>query len=174
MAYEAIRMANPGGMGRVQDHDISDTDVNITLLAAMELAKERDSIAGEYATGYEITLDIGLPALESTLAKGIHILEAVTQTYLIILSEKPDSLIARKNGMDKAREITRIATGVIKSGGIFSKKGLREIRGLDSLLRGNIKNSSSLNPGTTADLTAAVLFVYLMKNDLKIISVKTD
>lgn len=171
LAYEAIRIASPGGMGKVEHHDINDTDINITLLEAMELAKDRDSIAREYVTGFEITFNIGLPALKDALKKVMAFSDAVVQTFLTILSQVPDTLIARKRGMGTAKDISDHVVDVLKSGGIFSEKGRNKIKALDTLLRGGEKSfalDNRLNPGTTADLTAAVLFVYLMENDLKV------
>jgi triphosphoribosyl-dephospho-CoA synthase len=171
LAYEAIRIASPGGMGKVGENDITDTDVNITLLEAMEQAKDRDSIAREYVTGYEITLEIGLPVLQNAISKRVPISDAIVQTFLIILSQVPDTLIGRKQGMDNAKNISNQALEVINSGGIFTEKGRNKIKALDTLLRKGERSfalDNRLNPGTTADLTAAVLFVYLMENALKI------
>ena len=42
--YAAIRIANPGGMGKVDEQDLT-TEPNITLLQAMRLAEQRDRIA---------------------------------------------------------------------------------------------------------------------------------
>ncbi len=75
----------------------------------------------------------------------------------------PDTLIARKKGIEAAREVSGRAGQVLKHGGIFSEKGQTEIKRLDLALR---DKGHTLNPGTTADLTAAVLFVYLVENDL--------
>jgi triphosphoribosyl-dephospho-CoA synthase len=171
LVYEAIRIACPGGMGKIEDHDINDTDVNITLLEAMEQAKEKDSIAREYTTGYKIILEIGLPAFKDALKKVGIFSDAVIQTFMTILSQVPDTLIARKSGMDKAKDIANHAADAIKSGGIFNEIGRNKIKNLNTLLcRGekSIAPNNRLNPGTTADLTAAVLFVYLMENDLKV------
>ena len=172
LAYKAIRLAAPGGMGRVSENDINDKKINITLIEAMEQAKDRDSIAGEYASGYEITLDIGLPVLRETLKKEISVSDAIVQTFLTILSQVPDTLISRKKGKEAAKNVSDRADAVLKSGGIYTKKGREEINALDLFLRkdeNSFTQSNSLNPGTTADLAAAVLFVYLMENELKIV-----
>ncbi len=190
LTYEAIRTAAPAGMGRVAEHDVNDTKVTITLLKAMEQAKDRDSIAREYATGYEVVLDIGLPAFRQSLELGASLSDCIIQTFLTILSGVPDTLIARKAGVDTARDVSNRALRIMEHGGVFSERGSRAIKGLDkflrrsetssALLQSNILSTThekgeksfapanALNPGTTADLTAAVLFVYLMENDLKI------
>lgn len=170
LTYEAIRIVAPGGMGKVKESDINGSEVKITLLDAMVLAKDRDSIAREYVTDFKITLETGLPALKEVILKQVPISDAIIQTFLILLSQVPDTLIARKAGIDTAKDISDQAADVLMSGGIFSEKGRNKIKDLDTLLRRSekIPHDNRLNPGTTADLTAAVLFVYLMENGLKV------
>jgi triphosphoribosyl-dephospho-CoA synthase len=171
LAYEAIRLAGAGGMDKIDKNDVNDNEVTITLLEAMEQAKDRDSIAREYVTGYEITIEIGLPALKGTLKEEISIPDVIVQTYLTILSQVPDTLIVRENGMDLAKDVSLRAKKVLESGGVFNEKGRDGIRKLDIFLRrgeNSFALDNRLNPGTTADLTASILFVYLMENNLKI------
>ena len=163
LAYEAIRLASPAGMETVQQYDVQETDVNITLREAMGQARDRDALAREYVTDFEITFEVGLTAFQWILEQGAGISEAVVQTFLSILAQVPDTLIARKKGIEAAREVSGRAGQVLKRGGIFSEKGQAEIKRLDLALR---DKGHTLNPGTTADLTAAVLFVYLVENDL--------
>jgi triphosphoribosyl-dephospho-CoA synthase len=165
LTYEAIRLANPGGLGKTERHDISEKTINITLLEAMREACHRDSVANEYVTNFEITFKTGLPALGDAIKKDVPVSEAIIHTFLTILSQVPDTLIARKLVVDKSMDVSDIAKKVLAYGGIFNQKGRDEINKLDTFLR---KDNHDLNPGTTADLIAAVLFVYLMENDLKI------
>jgi triphosphoribosyl-dephospho-CoA synthase len=150
-------------MGTVQHHDLQEPDVDITLREAMGQARDRDALAREYVTDFEITFEVGLNALQRILEQGAGMSEAVVQTFLTILTQVPDTLIARKNGMDVARKVSGRAGQVLKCGGIFSAKGKAEIKRFDLDLR---DKGHTLNPGTTADLTAAVLFAYLVENDL--------
>jgi triphosphoribosyl-dephospho-CoA synthase len=166
LAYEAIRLARPGGMGQVKRFDLSETDVDITLYTAMKLAGDRDTVAKEYVTDFEITFDLGLSTLEQMIGRGVGISPAIVQTFLSILTKVPDTLIARKNGIETAIEVSNQARKVLKQGGIFSEKGQEAIKNFDFSLRSNRHN---LNPGTTADLVASVIFVYLVENDLPVI-----
>ncbi len=159
-AYEAINLANPAGMGTSERHDLSEVKVEITLLQAMEEARDRDSLAGEYVSDYNITFGIGLPALRRTLAQGVNLSEAIVQTFLSILSEVPDTLIGRKKGITAAQDVSKQANRILKNGGIFGAR--REIQEFDRALR---DEKHSLNPGTTADLIAAVLFAYLIEDN---------
>src|SRR5581483_10206744 len=60
--YEAIRLANPGGLGDVPEQDVR-SEPTVTLLEAMKLAADRDLIARQYANGFADVFDFGLPAL---------------------------------------------------------------------------------------------------------------
>ena len=164
LAYEAIRIANPGGLGLVAKADIGEKPT-IPFLEAMAFAKERDSIAWEYATNYEITFEIGLPALKTALSRGASSPNAIVQAYLSMLSRIPDSHIARKKGIDAAEVVSLKAAQIILRGGIFTEKGLMGIEAFDQFLRAP---SQSLNPGTSADLTAAAIFLNLVSESLPI------
>ncbi len=70
LAYEAIRLASPGGIGRVDRHDVAQAAVDVTLREAMLQAAERDSVAREYATDFEVTFTLGVPALRAAWEGG--------------------------------------------------------------------------------------------------------
>ncbi len=62
--YAAIRLAAPGGLGRAVEQDVAD-EPTVTLLEVMRLAADRDDIAREYATGFEMHLrPSACPALQ--------------------------------------------------------------------------------------------------------------
>jgi triphosphoribosyl-dephospho-CoA synthase len=161
LAYAAIRLAKAGGMGKVLESDIAEP--SITLMQAMNLAQDRDSIAREYATGFAIAFEIGLPALKEAVAKGMDYSNAIVQAYLTILSQIPDTLIARKRGVEEAREVSLQASEVLKQGGVFTENGQTAIRGMDRKLR---DPGHTLNPGTTADLTTAATFLMLVEVEI--------
>jgi len=157
LAYSAIRLAHPGGMSRVSTADIAE-EPKITLLEAMALAQDRDSIAREYATGFAITFGIGLPAMKNALSGGADFSGAIVQAHLTILSRIPDTLIARKKGMETARQISKSAKNILRQGGIFTPEGRKSLESLDGALR---DREHQLNPGATADLTTAAIFLSL-------------
>lgn len=159
MVYEAIRIAGAGGLGEAPAQDISG-EPTVTLLEAMRLAKERDSVASEYVTGFEITRETGLPALKAALSSGADFPGATVHAFLSILKQVPDTLIARKNGMEASRRISRWAGDVLSHGGVFTGRGKEKIIELDRAVR---DNDHKLNPGTTADLTTASIFLYLLE-----------
>ncbi|GIK36870.1 MAG: triphosphoribosyl-dephospho-CoA synthase [Chloroflexota bacterium] len=163
-AYAAIRLASPGGLEAEVEHDVR-AEPSVTLREAMASAAGRDSIAAEYVSDYTITFERGLPALQSALARGASTGQAVVQTYLELLAAVPDTLIARKLGLDTAQLVSAEAAPVLAAGGVFSAEGEQAIAALDAHLR--VAKDNSLNPGTTADLVAATLFVGLLEGVFK-------
>ena len=75
----------------------------------------------------------------------------------------PDTLIARKRGPQAAGRVTEGAGRVLAAGGVRTAAGRRALAGFDASLR---KDGHALNPGTTADLVTAVLFVALLEGVL--------
>lgn len=158
LAYAAIRLARPGGLGRVERADVAEAPT-VTLYEAMALAQERDAIAREYVTDFAITFDIGYPALKAAWAACGDLSTAIVQAYLTILAQVPDTLIARKRGAMMAAQVSCWAQQALEQGGALTAPGQQALAELDRALRAE---SHALNPGTTADLTTAALFVWLM------------
>jgi triphosphoribosyl-dephospho-CoA synthase len=59
-AFGAIALAQPGGLGQAPAHDVR-APARVSSREAMAAAAHRDSIASEYATGYTIVFECGLP-----------------------------------------------------------------------------------------------------------------
>jgi len=159
-AYAAIRLAAPGGLGEVDAEDVR-AEPTVPLLDAMRLAAERDVIAREWTTSFAITFELALPALERARADALSWNDAVTETYLAILADIPDTHIARKCGPAEADRVRGRARGVAHAGGVRTDSGRAAIRALDDALR---DASNSRNPGSSADLTAAAIFVMLLRD----------
>jgi triphosphoribosyl-dephospho-CoA synthase len=157
-AYRAIRLAQAGGLGQVGEGDVAG-EPDITLRQAMALAAERDSIASEYVSDFAITFEAALPLLQETLANRLPIRRAIVQAFLALLAVQPDTLIARKAGPEAAREVSLRAAQVVALGGLRTTEGCAATARLDAHLR---SDGNRLNPGTTADLIAAALFVWLL------------
>jgi triphosphoribosyl-dephospho-CoA synthase len=153
--YEAIRLAEPGGMGRVAEEDVS-TRPRRNLRACMALAARRDAIACEYARGYPLTFEVAAPTLARWLRAGLPLDDGAVMTYLTLLTRRPDSLVARRHGGAAARRVSRRAARVLAAGGVRTANGHHALAAFDAWLR-----RSRLNPGTTADLTAAAIYACL-------------
>jgi triphosphoribosyl-dephospho-CoA synthase len=158
LAYRAIRLAHPGGLGDASSQDIASSPT-VTLTAAMTLAADRDDVAREYATGFTRTFTVAVPALEHARADGLEWMDAVLEAYLALLADSPDTLIIRKLGPDAAGWVRSRATEVRAAGGVRTAEGRRAIAAFDLELR---NSTNSMNPGTSADITAAAVFVVLL------------
>ena len=79
---------------------------------------------------------------------------AVVNTFLKVLAEHPDTLIARKTDAATAQEISLMACSILNAGGIETTLGKKELEKFDTKLR---KADNLLNPGTTADIISAAL-----------------
>ncbi|HET7553698.1 MAG TPA: triphosphoribosyl-dephospho-CoA synthase [Gemmatimonadaceae bacterium] len=161
--YEAIRIASPAGLGKVEDEDVASTPT-IALRDAMALAAERDGIAREYATDFATTFETGAPALMRARHDGLSWDDAVVECYLALLAAAPDTHIARKLGSAIAVHVSESARAALEAGGVRTAAGRDSIALLDRQLR---DERNSRNPGTTADLTAAAIYVVLLEERLQ-------
>ncbi|HEX3273717.1 MAG TPA: triphosphoribosyl-dephospho-CoA synthase [Gemmatimonadales bacterium] len=157
--YAAIRQARPGGLGSAVREDVA-ASPSVTLQQAMALAADRDSIAREYTTDFSTTFEVGAPALRQARAAGLGWSEATVETYLRVLAERPDTHIARKLGTGAAGEVSRRAREVQAAGATRTEAGRRALTALDVELR---SATNARNPGATADLTCAALFVVILE-----------
>ncbi len=161
-AYAAIRLAGAGGLRERVEHDVRD-EPSVGLRDAMAAAAARDSIASEYVTGYALTFDTGVPALAAGLGDGLAVREAIVELHLRLLDRAPDTLIARKRGAGAAVRVSADAREVLAAGGVRTDAGRRALDSFDASLR---EPGNALNPGTTADLVTATVFVALVEGIL--------
>ena len=161
--YAAIRLASPGGLGEAAEQDVH-TEPTVTLLEAMSLAAGHDSVAREYATGFAITFETAVPALMRARADQLSWDDVVVETFMTVLADSPDTHIARRGGPELAADISQRAAEVLRAGGVRSNEGRRALGYFDHSLR-DPRNVG--NPGTTADLTAAAIFVALLQGAWK-------
>ena len=156
--YAAIRRASPGGLGNAESQDVA-REPDVTLLDAMRLATDRDGVAHEYATNFEVTFEQGAPALERARRDGLPWSDAIVETFLQLLAHGVDTHIVRRSGMQAAERVSGLARDALVAGGVRSPAGRQAIEAMDGAIR-DARNSN--NPGTTADLTAAAIFVTLI------------
>ena len=161
-AYAAIRISGASGLHERVEHDVR-AEPAVGLRDAMASAAERDSVASEYVTDYALTFDTGVPALVAALAGGLAVRDAIVELHLRLLDRVPDTLIARKRGAAAAAQVSAGAREVLAAGGVRTAEGRRALRSFDASLRGP---GNALNPGTTADLVTATLFVALVEGML--------
>jgi len=162
--YEAIKLSNPGGLGKIDKYDVNDPSApkeiirdEINLKEIFEKSQDYDLISREYATGFKIVLKEGLPYFLDSFKEHPNINITIVNTYLKLLANHLDTLIIRKTGKLEARKVSEMASKIISLGGISTKKGLKLTIKFDKKLQ-----NGNLNPGTTADLLAGVIFCALL------------
>jgi triphosphoribosyl-dephospho-CoA synthase len=157
--YSAIRRARPGGLGEATAEDVAAAPT-VTLREAMALAAARDAIAREYVTGFALTFDAAVPALRAARKDGLPWTDAVVEAYLTLLDLSADTHIARKLGPAEAEAVSHRVRQVRAAGGTRTANGRDALAALDTELR---DSRNRRNPGTTADLTCAALFVVIIE-----------
>ncbi|MBP2306443.1 triphosphoribosyl-dephospho-CoA protein [Azospirillum melinis] len=153
-AFEAIRLASPGGLGRAAEHDVAGA-ATVDLRTAMAAARSRDRIAAQYADGFRDVFDIGVARARSMPdSDAVTLAEAI---YLEFLTAFPDSHILRKHGEDRATAVLSEAREVHRQIAAASSAALRRehLFVFDARLKWQ-----GTNPGTSADLTVASLLAH--------------
>ena len=88
-AYEAIRLAQPGGLGQVKQMDVHGPPPD-DLLAAMRLAADRDLVARQYADGFQLVLHRIAPSLARYAStSGWTLTDAIIRVHLELLARTP-------------------------------------------------------------------------------------
>jgi triphosphoribosyl-dephospho-CoA synthase len=164
LAYRAIRLAAPGGLGEADDQDVAD-EPTLTLREAMALAAGRDLVARQYANGFADVFNQALPGLEAGLSRGWPVETAIVGAFLAALAARPDTLIARKRGEPTAIEASRRASNVLGLGWPEARQGRQALDDLDAWLR---QDGHARNPGATADLITAALFAALRNGTIEL------
>ena len=166
--YQAIRECAPGGLGSSDEADVHGATPE-DLVAAMRLASSRDLVARQYAEGYRDLFDIALPSLEASLSEELVLPpatvlpaatvlpEAIVQLHLELLARFGDTLIERKRGAAVSQQARSMASKVLECSAA-SPARQTAFRELDEWLRAD---GNARNPGATADLVAASLFLGL-------------
>ena len=164
--YDAINIADAGGMGNQDEYDVSSKNAkdelrknNQTMYDVLKISAPWDMLAREMTGDMSAVFEIGYPTYHD-LSKVYSKNKACVLTFLTILSQVPDTLISRKYGLDEALKISMMTRDLLnlKDEDDFEEK----LNQFDDFL---FKNK--YNPGTTADLTAASIFVSYLKSNFK-------
>ena len=156
--FRAIKLANPGGLGTVEEGDVRDPPPpKMTLYQAMSSASRRDRIAHNYISNYTDVFELGLVRLRTSLSHQLTIEWATTACYLDFLCSFPDSHILRKHGEEVAKQVQlagqRVSSWIGVGTGI--PKHSETLLDWDRSLK-----EEQLNPGTSADLTVTSLLAH--------------
>ena len=125
-------------------------DNKLSYYEILTISASYDLISRELVGGFELTF--GYATVIKDFAKETRINDAITRTYLKLLSEEEDTFIKMKFGAEKSRYVKERAKRIVNQG--YERE---EIEELDAEL---IKEG--LNPGSTADIIAAALFISIL------------
>ena len=162
--YDAINIADAGGMGDQDEYDVASDnakqelrDNNQTMYDVLKISAPWDMLAREMTSDMPAVFELGYPTYHELKEKK-SLNDACVLTFLTILSQVPDTLISRKYGSDEALKISMMTRYLLKlkDSDDFSEK----LQEFDDYLYDN-----GYNPGTTADLTAASIFVSNLKSN---------
>ena len=151
--YRAIALARPGGMGRVDRDDVAGPPPT-DLRAAMRAAADRDQIARLWAEGFGPLFAGAVADLSTSVDADMPLLDAIVECHLRQLAREPDSLIARKHGAAAAAKVSAAAAAILR---LSATERPAATADFDASLRSPLR----LNPGTTADIVAAALYILL-------------
>lgn len=120
---------------------------DVTFRDVMALSADRDANARELVTGFPRTF----AAAETLLDGDDPVLDRAAAAFLRLLADEPDTLVAVQHGEETADTVRDTAADLVERDATRA-----EVEAFADDLA-----SRGVNPGTTADLTAAALFVAL-------------
>ncbi|PCR90367.1 triphosphoribosyl-dephospho-CoA synthase [Natrinema ejinorense] len=122
----------------------------LTLFDIMDRSVPGDDVAREWVRGF----DRSFAAAERLAAADGPISDRTAATFLSLLAERPDTLVATRHDEATARAVTDRAATLVEADALETDPSAVEAFAEDLVDRG-------INPGTTADVTAAGLFIAL-------------
>ena len=161
--FEAIRMMNPGGLGDAENYDVNET-ASSCLITAMTEAKDRDRIAAQFSNAFADVFEKSLPWILEGRERFGDLMQGIVWAHVRMMAQYPDSLIARKCGMLVAEQSQTMARKSVDSLSDGPESFFAQVSNLDFWLR---SDGHRRNPGTTADLIAAGLFVGIYNGDIR-------
>lgn len=155
--YRAIKTGNVRVLKNADKFDVLSEDFvsrvkkeDLKFYDLMKISSDKDLIAKELTTKMEISFK-HLDFLENLSGfSGEISRKEILLLYLNLLSKYPDTLIAKKYGIDTSKKVLNMAKDVIAQNLSIEKFS-------EYLYKNN------LNPGSIADITANVVFLYLLR-----------
>jgi len=166
--FNAIALASPGGLGDSKQADVH-TQPQITLTEAMKIAENKDSIARQYTTNFKDIFDFSILRYNSSFRRWGNFYWSAVASYSALLSKYPDSHIERKYGCLYTQMIQEQMLLVNEV--LLSTDNPQQYENMLYEIDKKFKQLG-INPGTTADMTVATIFVFLAQNMLDGVSIK--
>ena len=162
---KAIILSKAGGMDKnLEKYDVNNKNTineiienNINLYKLLEMSSKYDMLSYELTHKLPLLTKIGYSTY-TDLATQYSKNDATLELYLRILSTTPDTLISRKYGQNIAEEVSEKAKIILDETDIATDERMDSLIEFDNYLRDN-----KYNPGTTADFTAASIFISLIQ-----------
>ncbi len=158
-AFKAIALAAPGGLGVAEQADVN-APAAVTLTQAMIIAAERDRIAGQYANGFKELFDFAVLQYNRAFVWFGDSSWAALTVFAEMLAQYPDSHVERKYGKQYSEWIAGEMTLLCKALKTAKQPEqlLSRLYEMDEAFK-----AQKINPGTSADLTVATVFVVLLE-----------
>lgn len=126
----------------------------LTLYNLMEISCSYDMIAEEWTDGFKKSFECAASIQDKIKKHGIN--DAVVLTFMELLSGNKDTFIQTKFDSKKAEEVSMRAKEILQKGNVEEIRD--KIRSFDEELL-----NEGVNPGSTADIIIAGLFVSLFE-----------
>ena len=147
----------------VGDLDLSDSasvdkikEQGLTLFDMMEMSAGYDIIAKEWVNGFKKSFECARMIREKIKTHNIN--DTVVLTFMEMLAHNNDTFIRTKFDVEKAEEVSKRAEGILEKGGEDMDILRNDIHAFDRELL-----DEGVNPGSTADIIIAGLFVALFE-----------
>ena len=157
MVCKAIRAMSPGGLSDPSFYEpsvgelLDDIGANRTsYLCWMSLGREFDGVARETVEGYPMVFR----GAEKLMSED-RVRDGVLELYIDILADNPDTLVLGKNGEAVARMVSDMARKALRCS--CQEAFVEYVGELDTYCA-----EHSANPGTTADIVGAAIYVALL------------
>lgn len=166
--FQAIALASPGGLGHSKQADVH-TEPQITLTTAMKIAENKDRIALQYSTNFKDIFDFAILRYNESFERWGDLSWSAVACYSALLSHYPDSHIERKHGVQYTQWVQAQMQLVNKA--LLSTNQPQQYKTMLYKIDRRFKKTG-INPGTTADMTVATLFVFLAQKMLAGVSIR--
>lgn len=124
----------------------------ITMFDIMQISAKNDMVAREWVDGFRRSFEAAEKICSKRKFSTMN--DATVLTYLELLAEEPDTFVAKKYNMDKALYVQGLAIDVLERRMTLEELSRRLF-------------IEKINPGSTADIVIAGLFIALL-NGMKV------
>lgn len=129
----------------------------LDLRSILELGVPGDDVAREWVTGF----DRSFAAADRLASRSGPVPDRAAAVFLELLAERPDTLVAKRHGETVAADVRDRASALVERSAFDTDR--RAVSAFaDNLV------AEGINPGTTADVTAAGLFIALERGDVSV------